>query len=102
MKTYNAMFMTFDGEHKIEGEFPTIDKAWEYINNAGSRWYFYPFCFVVTPKTIIASTEQLDCLTTGKRIKTIADIFKKHSELPETADMEPDEFIFHLLTQHVA
>ena len=95
MKTYNAMFMTFDGEHKIEGEFPTIDKAWEYINNVGSRWYFYPFCFVVTPKTVKASPDFLE-FCDGLRIKTVASMFKTHSENPCTQGMEPEEFAITL------
>jgi len=92
MKTYNAMVMSFDGEHKIEGEFPTVDKAWDYINNMGSRWYFYPFCFVVKSKTIVASPPLLefcDC----RRINTVANWFKIHSSKPEHKNMDVEDYI---------
>lgn len=93
---YRAMFMSFDGEHKIEGSFDTIDQAWEYINNVGSRWYFYPFCFVVKGLTVVAVPDQIVEFLRGKRIKTVAKIFKEHSERPDTLGMEPEEFLITL------
>ena len=44
--------------------------VWHSINNMGSRWIFYPLCFVATDKTIVDTPDGLEHLK-GKRIKTI-------------------------------
>jgi len=49
---------------------PTTSDVWDYINNMGSRWIFYPLAFVTTDKTVIDTPEGLEHLK-GKRIKTV-------------------------------
>lgn len=41
---YKAIAFAPDGAFITEGEFKTIEQAWNRINDWGSRWYFYPFC----------------------------------------------------------
>jgi len=44
---YKIICMSFDGDYQTEKpEFDTIEEAWEYSNDLGSKWYFYPFHFV--------------------------------------------------------
>jgi hypothetical protein len=50
---YQVICMAFDGEYKREAPmFDEIEDAWEYANDLGSKWYFYPFSFVVAGATL--------------------------------------------------
>lgn len=93
MKSYKLTLLAFDGAKVQEGSFNTIDKAWDYCNELGSKWYFYPFCFVTTDKTIIDTPELLNHLK-GKRIKTVCNRFKLISELPENEGATVEDFMF--------
>lgn len=98
MKKYKIICMGFDGEYQRENpEFETIDKAWDYANNLGSKWFFYPFCFVATEKTIIDATIKN---LIGKRIKTVQRIFNELSKKPEMqgVNAEDFEFVLNLIT----
>jgi hypothetical protein len=84
--------MSFDGEYQKERpEFETIDEAWEYSNDLGSKWFFYPFHFVVTEsgKTIRVAGTFMEHLE-GLRVKTVSRLFLEHSKEPdmEGADCE--------------
>jgi len=71
------LLMSFDGETKTERPiFETVDDAWECANDIGSKWYFYPFYFVVSDsgQTIKDASYPLDCFI-GKRVKTVSGIF---------------------------
>ena len=97
MKHYNLICMSFDGDYVVAGrDFENVDTAWEYSNDMGSTWYFYPFHFVATQKSIVDVPDSLFAWATRKRIKTIARIFKEHSEKPEIEGMDCDEFAFSL------
>lgn len=85
--------MSFDGDSKIERpEFSTIEEVWNYSNDIGSKWYFYPFHFVVTAKTIKDTPERLSFLK-GKRISTVKKLFKKESERKENNGLDVDCFM---------
>lgn len=50
----------------------------------GSRWWFYPFCFVATDKTIVDTPEGFEYLK-GKRIKTVKAFFlEAFNTIPDT------------------
>lgn len=84
---YKAMFMSFDGSKQIEGNFKSISEAWDYILNCGSRWYFYPFTFVVTDKTIASSFDDNKFLE-KKHIKTVVKMFKNaYQKAPENCGL---------------
>jgi len=90
--------MAFNGEYKMEqGGFKTVDDAWARSNDMGSRWYFYPFHFVVSAsgKTIIDAPELLEW-TKGRRVNTVQRIFEKHSGNPETQGMDAEQFALTL------
>lgn len=77
--------MSFDGEYQTEHPtFETTKDAWEYSASLGSKWYFYPFHFVVSEsgKTIIDAPELLSWAI-GRRTKTVRRLFAEHSAKPE-------------------
>ena len=93
---YQLICMSFDGEYKREPyEFDTIQDTWEYSQNIGSRWYFYPFHFVVRGQTVRDGGMGVEHLI-NKRIKTVARHFKEVSEGPEMEDCNAEEFWFAL------
>ena len=86
--------MSFDGEYQKERPtFDTTEAAWEYSNDLGSKWYFYPFHFVTTDsyKTIVSAPELLAALE-GRRVKTVSNIFKKISERDDMQNADPEQF----------
>jgi hypothetical protein len=91
---YKALFMAFDGSKVSEGNFETIAEAWDYINDCGSRWYFFPFCFVATEKTIAAAFDGGERFE-RKHIKTVQKIFAAESEKVDY-DCGVDEFVYIL------
>ena len=96
---YQLICMSFDGEFVTERpEFKSIDDAWEYSNDLGSKWFFYPFHFVIKNITIKDSPDQLKYFN-NKRIKTISNIFKRLSEMDEFKLAPPnylrDRGVFH-------
>ena len=57
---YQLICMAFDGDYVTERlEFKSIDDAWEYSNNLGSKWFFFPFHFVIKNLTIKDSPDLL-------------------------------------------
>ena len=98
MKNYQLICMSFDGEFQRERPtFETINDTWEYNNNLGSKWYFYPFRFVATEKTIISTPPELNFFN-GKRIKTVQKKFRELFTLIESrgVDVGIDEYTFLL------
>lgn len=92
---YKLILMSFDGEYVTEKpEFETVQDAWEYENDLGSKWFFFPFPFVVTETklTIVDSPEMLDVFN-GKRVKTIQNLFKDLC-VEENEGLDPFEFGF--------
>ncbi len=90
--------MSFDGEYKMEPwTFETANKAWEYSNDLGSKWFFYPFHFVTTEsgKTIRDTPELLEHLK-GMRTKAVAKHFETVSKQPEAQNADVETFQFLL------
>lgn len=91
--------MSFDGDFVTEkrAEFESTESAWEHANDMGSRWYFYPFYFVVTESglTIKDSPCGLEFLN-GKRVKSVKKFFNTVSQFPDNAGVDSDGFMFSL------
>lgn len=92
--TYNLICMSFDGDYVTEKRgFDTVSNAWNHASDMGSRWFFYPFCFVTSAsgKTIVDVPEGLEDMK-HKRVKTIQAMFAECSMFapPETG---VDEFV---------
>ena len=98
MSKYKLICMSFDGEYQIEHPiFNTIEDAWKYSSELGSKWYFYPFHFVVSEsgKTIQASGETRALWwTIGKRVNTIKKCFYCASIKPENQNLGIEDFVF--------
>jgi hypothetical protein len=99
MSKYKLILMSFDGEYVTERPlFDTVDDAWEYENDLGSKWFFYPFPFVVTESglTIVGCPEDMGCFY-GKRVATVEKLFKKVQAMPETEGMDVYAYMYFLL-----
>jgi hypothetical protein len=94
MKQYQVLVMSFDGEYKKESPiFDDIDKAWNYADDLGSKWYFYPFVFLTNSKKTIAESPFYALnWAKGKRISTVKRIFKKFSIKPELEQADVFQF----------
>lgn len=93
-----VLVMSFDGDTQLERpEFKTIEEAWYYANDLGSKWYFYPFVFIVTNsgKTIKDATCPLEFLINCK-IKTVERRFSEIALTEEAVCLEPEEYAFHV------
>lgn len=91
---YKLICMSFDGEYVTERDtFATAQDAWEASDDLGSKWFFYPFHFVVTEsgKTIVASPLPFG-EGEGRRVSTVSSIFHKASQMPEAQGMDADRF----------
>lgn len=98
MEKYKLICMSFDGEYITETHGDDVQELWEHSANLGSKWFFYPFHFVCTDKTIKESYFPVEWLQ-GKRIITVKNLFKKLNDeltLRGVTDMEADEFLFNL------
>jgi CO dehydrogenase/acetyl-CoA synthase delta subunit len=93
-----VLVMSFNGDTKLETpEFDDVQKAWDYSSDLGSKWYFYPFHFVVTNSgKTIKSYPLLFAMFDNMRIKTVSKIFKTFSELPECKNMDCEEFAHYV------
>ena len=101
---YKLICMSFDGEYKTERpEFENKESAWIYSNNIGSKWYFYPFHFLVTKsgKTIKDCAYPLDIFI-GSRVDRVAKIFNSHSMIENSQGLDPNKFAFSLMEDYYA
>ena len=81
MKTiYSAICFAPDGEYVRDFYSDSKESISEDINNMGSRWFFYPFVFIATEKTIVEAPNCLEFLN-GKRIKTVERFFKENEDI---------------------
>lgn len=96
---YQIICMSFDGEFKRESfKFDTIDEAWEYSNDLGSKWFFYPFHFVVSDEKIVDTFEFFENFK-NKKITTIQKIFLKVSKTKKAQNVDCDKFCFLVLEE---
>jgi hypothetical protein len=96
---YRLICMSFDGDY-VNGSrdtFESIADAWEESNDMGSRWYFYPFHFVVTEsgQTVVAAPELLTRFE-RKRVATVRREFEQLSKQPEMQNADTEEFALTL------
>jgi len=50
MTAYQSIQLADDGDYVTDYNAPTIEDVWDLVNDQGSRWYFYPYPFVITAK----------------------------------------------------
>lgn len=78
--TYSAICFAPDGEYIRDFYSDSKEYISNKIENMGSRWYFYPFVFIATEKTIVEAPDCLGFLN-GKRIKTVERFLKRMETL---------------------
>jgi len=96
--SYKLICMAFDGDYQTERpEFESVEDAREYSGDLGSKWYFYPFHFVVSAsgKTIVDASFPLDVLK-GKRVSTVAKLFENFAKEESAQGMDVEQFMFAL------
>lgn len=87
---YTTLCMAPDGEFITDGKFDTIEEAADNSADMGSRWFFYPFHFIVKHepvgsresllrKRVLMSGHGLDHLT-GRTVRTAAEYVKSNWE----------------------
>lgn len=80
--------MAFDGEYKRERPFfETIEEGWEYSDSIGSKWFFYPFHFIVSGNKIIS-----DHHFAGKKISTVCKHINRFSRSKAAQNMDAQVF----------
>lgn len=110
MKTYNLICMSFDGSFVNDSTHTTIDSAENMSAEMGSKWYFYPFHFIVSGSTIketgagLINIEThkpyLEILFKGKRLKTVVKEFKKANKFCLENDIQADCYEFEEILIH--
>lgn len=95
--------MSFDGDCQFE--YPndnSVDGCWDYNDDMGSRWYFYPFRFVVIGNSnIVKSAPEKAKWLEGKRLSTVVRMFKAMSEkLSEDCKCGIDEYMYLLWKEY--
>jgi hypothetical protein len=93
--SYKLIVMGFDGEYQTEGEFNSVSEAWDRSNDMGSRWYFYPWHFVVSGKTIVSAPYMLQRFN-GKMLTTVIQRFSALSKMIEMENAEVDDYTMAL------
>ena len=105
---YELRVMSFDGDYITDTE-GSLEDCQLASENMGSKWYFYPWHVITTPKGTIkecygglVSTKNGICLLgsmfNGRKFKTLQDTFYRASVLAEGLELDTldyENFIFH-------
>ena len=94
MKRYKLVCMAFDGDFIIERPcFESVDAAWSYADGMGSKWFFYPFYFVVSGsgKTVVSAPDGLKKFE-HMRMASVVKRFSEVSARPEMQGASVDTF----------
>ncbi len=74
---YKAILFNPDGSYVTDySNGSSIEDIWSLIADQGSKWIFYPICFVATDKTIVGVPEGAE-IVKNKRIKTVQNLLKR-------------------------
>lgn len=90
--------MSFDGDYITEvSGLSSVDAAWKHAENMGSRWFFYPFHFVLTDsgKSIKAAAYGLEQFV-GRRLDKVVAAFKDAAEELTLETVNAQEFIEYI------
>lgn len=112
-QNFKLICMSFDGAFVTDSEHETIEQAGNASADMGSRWYFYPYHFIVAGKTVKQTGEGLINMATkkaymsvvfkGKRLQTVVKTFKKANAFCVTNDLQLDGYEFEnlLINQNI-
>ena len=81
---YKLILLAEDGDYVVEKSQKTVDDCCKQSANMGSRWYFYPFHFIIKDngkvslnQRIIEPPDQIDFLK-RKSLKNAIEHIKKY------------------------
>ena len=87
MKTIKLICMAFDGDYVTDSEHNNIDDAIDASANIGSKWFFYPFHFILSGSKVIETGQGLirmsdkkaysELMFKGRKFQTVINTFKK-------------------------
>ena len=84
---YQALLVAPDGEYVFDYRYSkTVEEVEEQLCNQGSKWFFYPFEFVVKcparakSRIISSPIPSLKGKSISKVIMTFKDVFTKHKD----------------------
>ena len=83
---YQALLVAPDGEYVFDYRAKTVEEVIEQLCNRGSKWFFYPFEFVVKcpakarSRIVSSPVSSLEGKSVAKIIMAFKDVFTKHKE----------------------
>lgn len=93
--TYKLIVMSFDGDYQTEPyEFVKVQDAWDHAADIGSKWYFYPFGFVIDESDIVVAAPDLMTHLEGVSIDDVAAHFKEVSVTPDAQGVDAEAYAF--------
>lgn len=101
---FTLICMSFDGQYVTDSTHNTIEDAENASADIGSKWFFYPFHFIISGKTVKETGEGLINMATkkgylemmfkGKRLQTVVNAFIKANNYCTANEMEVDSLQF--------
>ena len=98
--TYDLICMSFDGVYVKNSSHNSIEDAENTSSDLGSKWFFYPFVFVLSGQKVVSTYEGFirmsdkksfaELMFKGRNIKTVIDTFKKTNDYFNTYDLNAD------------
>jgi hypothetical protein len=79
-KKFTLYCISPDGACVVEGDYGSVDAAWERSSDMGSRWYFYPVHVVTSGKTIRGIPDGMDAAWKGRKLSTLCKAFAKDEQ----------------------
>jgi hypothetical protein len=55
---YKAILFAPDGDWTTDHKADTVEEVWNLISDQGSKWYFYPYPFVIRDNGALTSNTQ--------------------------------------------
>lgn len=82
---YTLRCIAPDGDAVREGEFETVEAAWNRAADMGSRWFFYPVSIITGTADakrarIVAVPDGMDASWIGRKLATLQKVFAANSQ----------------------
>ena len=99
---YTLICIAFDGEYKKDFT-GTMEECINQSANMGSKWYFYPFHFIINERDVIKETggglidmktkeSYLSKLFLNRKLKTVIKVFQKTVNYKEAIGFDPNDY----------
>jgi len=75
-------------------QFENTDDAWTYASELGSKWFFYPFHFVVNQAGEVVSAPSPMEHMEGATVEDVAAHFREVSEGLKGLEVDAEAFVF--------